>query len=319
MTRFAPEWEARERKRWLRPDWHRYVRPDAYRWVRPGHEHLLPPEYWERYGPARPGERTGNVVHASIWRRSEPPAQTLDDDPRPFAAQARELRCELAALRFRLALKRLFDHCAKANFDPSQPRVPRGHPDGGQWTDDPRWAGSANNNGTDDHDQGSEAPLILSDVTPDEFIKPGAQLAQALGRQTDLLDEETRGGHTIKEHVGKTPNQLIARMQAERFETPFATIARKRVGSFPSLEAANKLVNSTLARNRSTVELVASGKVTRAFIKSRFQTQTGIEAYAASERSRPYVRDTFGVGVEIRHDPHSPNSYTVVSAYPRED
>jgi hypothetical protein len=46
----------------------------------------------------------------------------------------RELRCELAALRFRLALKRLIDHCAKAGYDPTQPRVPAGHPDGGQWT-----------------------------------------------------------------------------------------------------------------------------------------------------------------------------------------
>ena len=27
-------------------------------------------------------------------------------------------------------------------FDPSQPRVPAGHPDGGQWTDDPRWGDS---------------------------------------------------------------------------------------------------------------------------------------------------------------------------------
>jgi hypothetical protein len=44
----------------------------------------------------------------------------------------RALRCELAALRFRLALKKLFERCAKANFDPNQPRVPAGHPDGGQ-------------------------------------------------------------------------------------------------------------------------------------------------------------------------------------------
>jgi hypothetical protein len=143
MVRIDPDFLEHQRKRWMRSDWHRYVRPDAYRWVRPGHEHLLPPEYRERYG-ARPGERTGNVVRASIWRRSEPPTETsagddprpfeADDDARPFEAQVRELRCELAALRFRLALKRLIDHCAKANFNPSQPRVPAGHPDGGQWT-----------------------------------------------------------------------------------------------------------------------------------------------------------------------------------------
>ena len=27
------------------------------------------------------------------------------------------------------------------SYDPNQPRVPRGHPDGGQWTDDDRWIG----------------------------------------------------------------------------------------------------------------------------------------------------------------------------------
>jgi hypothetical protein len=68
------------------------------------------------------------------------------------------MRCELAALRFRLALKRLIDHCAKAGYDPTQPRVPAGNPDGGQWTDDPRWAGGGN--GGDSVDEGN-------DVNPD--------------------------------------------------------------------------------------------------------------------------------------------------------
>jgi hypothetical protein len=33
---------------------------------------------------------------------------------------------------------------AKANFDPSQPRVPAGHPDGGQWMDEQVWAAGTN-------------------------------------------------------------------------------------------------------------------------------------------------------------------------------
>jgi hypothetical protein len=39
-----------------------------------------------------------------------------------------------AATRFELALLR-HDRALKANFDPNQPRAPRGNPDGGQWTD----------------------------------------------------------------------------------------------------------------------------------------------------------------------------------------
>ncbi|GLS31922.1 hypothetical protein SAMN04488498_102531 [Mesorhizobium albiziae] len=42
-----------------------------------------------------------------------------------------ELRARLAALQFKAALLRL---CLKANFNPSQPRVPAGNAEGGQWT-----------------------------------------------------------------------------------------------------------------------------------------------------------------------------------------
>jgi hypothetical protein len=52
----------------------------------------------------------------------------------------------------------------KANFDPDEPRVPAGNPDGGQWTSG-----------------GGAAPIddarVVSDVTPDSGWIPGAQYA----------------------------------------------------------------------------------------------------------------------------------------------
>jgi hypothetical protein len=54
----------------------------------------------------------------------------------------------------------------RSHFDLNQPRVPAGHPDGGQWT----------NAGGD-----SESPT-LSDVTPDNDWQPGAQYANSRGR-----------------------------------------------------------------------------------------------------------------------------------------
>lgn len=42
---------------------------------------------------------------------------------------------EFAALRFKAALNAHDDMLRKANFNPGQPRVPAGNPDGGQWTD----------------------------------------------------------------------------------------------------------------------------------------------------------------------------------------
>jgi hypothetical protein len=95
--------------------------------------------------------------------------------------------------------------------------------------------------------------------------------------------------------------------------------ARRRWGSFPSLEAANRLVNSALAQNQQLVEMVASGRLQREFITAQFSSRTGIEAYAPSIRAQHYIRDTYGVGVVIVHDPRSRNGFTVQTAYPRQD
>jgi hypothetical protein len=51
-----------------------------------------------------------------------------------------------------------------SHFNPNQPRVPAGHPDGGQWTS--AGGGKASNDGR-----------VLSDVTPDNEWQPGAQYA----------------------------------------------------------------------------------------------------------------------------------------------
>jgi hypothetical protein len=45
------------------------------------------------------------------------------------------LKSNVAALRFQLVLWQFAWRERKAGFDPNQPRVPRGQPDGGQWTD----------------------------------------------------------------------------------------------------------------------------------------------------------------------------------------
>ena len=51
-----------------------------------------------------------------------------------------------------------------SHFNPNQPRVPAGHPDGGQWTS----TGATT---------GTRTSQVLSDITPDNDWKPGAQYA----------------------------------------------------------------------------------------------------------------------------------------------
>jgi hypothetical protein len=138
-------------------------------------------------------------------------------------------------------------------------------------------------------------------------------------RPVDLLAEEQLGGHTISKHVGKSPEYLLDSILRDRGEVGILEYARRRWGSFPSLEAANKLVNSTLSQNEAIVERVASGRISRAFLTAQFGSQTGIEAYASGPRAQPYVRDTYGVGVEIRADRRAIRGFRVHSAYPRND
>ncbi|MGC1586891.1 MAG: hypothetical protein WA791_14535 [Rhodomicrobium sp.] len=83
--------------------------------------------------------------------------------------QQRERRAELAAFRrdcelLSETIRKVCRELFKAGFNPNEPRVPAGNPDGGEWT---REAGS----GTSSESQ------VVSDATPDNNWIPGAQYA----------------------------------------------------------------------------------------------------------------------------------------------
>src|SRR5688500_4426169 len=80
---------------------------------------------------------------------------------------------EIAAMQLRMALLRL-RLALKAGFDPNQPRVPAGSSEGGQWT------------------RGGEG---VQDEAP-------VRVAQGPTRRrytVNLLEEEARGGHAIRD------------------------------------------------------------------------------------------------------------------------
>lgn len=83
-----------------------------------------------------------------------------------FAAIRRD--CELVVEALRGACREyagaLRTELRKAGYNPNEPRVPAGNPDGGQWT---RESGSASIND----------PRVVSDATPDNNWIPGAQYA----------------------------------------------------------------------------------------------------------------------------------------------
>jgi hypothetical protein len=134
------------------------------------------------------------------------------------------------------------------------------------------------------------------------------------GYPVDLLADEKRGGHTIGKHVNRSPSALIAQAREAFLTDPH--IRDSRSGSFSSLEAATKLVNSTLSQNQAIVDQIAIGMRNIALVSAKFESVTGIEAVAPSIQSQPYIRETYGVGVIIVHDRLAPKGYRVWTAFP---
>jgi len=62
------------------------------------------------------------------------PKQSLPQSGRPRPLSARALACHIAGERMMAAFARFQAFAEKAGFNPDQPRVPAGNPDGGQWT-----------------------------------------------------------------------------------------------------------------------------------------------------------------------------------------
>ncbi len=154
-----------------------------------------------------------------------------------------DVKYELAALRVQAAILRHAHVCRKAGFNPSQPRVPAGSREGGQWTDAggggssrPSAGGNTGSGGGSTHRvrladaSGVLNSGIMSDANPDSII-PGAQYAQTLIEikpnaliQNAKVDQTTVKLTTILGHVmdvveyvpGTTP-QEYGRLVHERF------------------------------------------------------------------------------------------------------
>lgn len=208
--------------------------------------------------------------------------------PLDLAVAVADLRLYLAQRRFGRAIDDLV-----RKYRPDQPRAPRGTPEGGQWV--------GVGNGQDAVERIRVAQV--GDLSP-----------------LNLLDHEGIGGaHTVAEHIGKSDAYLLARVGGGAWQVGPKTIFRYRAGSFPSLAAANRLVNSTLALNRTIVLNVARGTQPDAYMVAQFGAPTGKEATRSSLTSQPLIRITTWVGVYIVHDPGFPDGFRIQTAYPRSE
>jgi hypothetical protein len=159
----------------MRPNAHLWVRPDADRFMMPGWQDKEP------YASLASHERRARLPHVQPEKRSQERIFTdaerlllraMIDDYRAIAAELRSMREALED---------------KAGFNPNQPRVPAGNPDGGQWTD----GGSGISplfNAVRLADAGvAIGSGVMSDASPDPLIA-GAQYAMAqIEIHTDAL------------------------------------------------------------------------------------------------------------------------------------
>jgi hypothetical protein len=141
----------------------------------------LPPQKWQSHAEILQSRLASTVDDPElVIRRSD--LLVIRSEVRELrellAAQRRErerlaFKCKLAAARFESAFLRYGEMLRKAGFNPNQPRVPAGNPDGGQWTSE---GGDTTRARLADAGRTLDS-IVMSDASPDPII-PGTQYAQ---------------------------------------------------------------------------------------------------------------------------------------------
>jgi hypothetical protein len=118
-----------------------------------------------------------------------------------------------------------------------------------------------------------------------------------------LLRHE-RGGHTLERHVGKSDEDLLARLHEET--------RRGLASTFPDQRTAESAINTLLERNRSQLnEWLSSGAGSL-----RLQDHLGHVVGRTADRAGN-VFDVTGVRAMLLRDSSMPEGYRILTAYPR--
>lgn len=135
----------------------------------------------------------------------------------------------------------------------------------------------------------------------------------------NLVEEDARGGHAVRDHVGKSDVDLLGVVERSVVRTPGHTFYKKAQGSFLSIESATDFTNRVLEENQKLVDSVVTGDVSDAWLDKRFGHPTGKEAFRPGPAMQPYMRPTYSVGVYIKQDKSSVRGYRVHSSYPHNE
>src|ERR1044072_1531400 len=181
-----------------------WTRHDAYRFAPPGTPEAKMPGWLD---PSMTRVRFKEAQEAEARRQAQVAQEEFERDLAELRASHERLKVELAEIKYELAWRRL---CRKYGYNPTQPRVPAGNPDGGQWT-------SGGDGNADRNLGGRSDPKVISDAAPTGG--PGAQYATNRPRGPIIV---RIAGRTFQLEIGRT-----ARFAAEQSRADIA-IARVR-------------------------------------------------------------------------------------------
>ncbi len=216
---------------WAAQQRRRVMRPNAQLYMRPDAQRFLPSE--------PPRWATKEEVRLFWGDRADEREAKARAEQAAAEAELDELlrlKRELAEIKSLLRLRRKLRDI-KA-FNPEQPRVPAGGPHGGQWVS-----------------EGAQG-------TPTQIAGPAPGIGH---NQRPVLNR-----HIVENHVGKTDDELNARIRREQFRGVFVTIGRDRNGSFDSMDSANDFIRRTIENNPEMVSGVGRGESQDAFLTWRF-------------------------------------------------
>jgi hypothetical protein len=304
---------ARIDPRWIRHDAHLWIRHDIARWMRGVDLADVFPSLARDRAQAEAARERARAAEDAVFDA------WIEGERRLLAA----MREELNEINAEMARRRRLAEQTKYSLD--QPRMPAGNPRGGQWTDRSGGQGTGSslaqpmgNVGIDDLSGANELGDLFQ-IKPDEPRAGGVQVAGGRegGYPVDLLEERERGGHAIQGHI-RSDRSLKSDLEARVAEAVRKgdSVENMRQGSFSSLEAANKLVNATIARNSEQVDRVVNGGSPQEKLDADFPTPTGREAVARTERSQIFVRDTYWVRVVIVPDGTVAKGFRIETAFP---
>ncbi len=166
----------------------------------------------------------------------------------------------------------------------------------------------------------NDAPIGRDGVDASTTLVGGSSASNQSQRYTvNLEDEDARGGHAKRDHVGKEDAELIKVVKNKILRGGNVDLYGVSQSSFFSIESANDFTNRILQENTAQVDLVAKGELPYAWLDKRFGYPTGKEAFRDSATAEPYMRTTYSAGVLIVPDRTSDRGYRIHTAYPYND